>query len=213
VQNLSTGSCTPLADAYVDIWHCDAKGIYSDEATYNPGGGTGNVTTTGQKFLRRYQITDDSGQGQFTTIYPGWYSGRTVHIHVRVRTYSGNTVLSNFVTQLLFEDSISNTVLAQSAYTRTSSRDTTNSTDMVYNVSNNTRMLLTVTGTVASAYNATITIGAAFQTAAAVAPAVNSGGIANAASGAVGVAPGSWISVYGSNLAAATRTMTSSDLA
>src|SRR5262249_25213905 len=60
VQNLSSSGCAPLAGAYVDIWHCDAKGIYSDEATYNPGGGTGNVTTSGQKFLRGYQITDSN---------------------------------------------------------------------------------------------------------------------------------------------------------
>ena len=51
VQNLTSGGCSALAGAYVDVWHCDAKGIYSDEASYNPGGGTGVVTTTGQKFL------------------------------------------------------------------------------------------------------------------------------------------------------------------
>jgi protocatechuate 3,4-dioxygenase beta subunit len=89
VQNLSnSSSCSPLAGAYVDIWHCDAKGVYSDESTYNPGGGTGNVNKSGQKFLRGYQITDGNGQVTFTTIYPGWYSGRTIHIHFRVRTYS-----------------------------------------------------------------------------------------------------------------------------
>src|SRR3954447_211313 len=93
VQNLSSSGCAPLSGAYVDIWHCDAKGIYSDESSYNPGGGTGTVVTTGQKFLRGYQITDDNGRVQFTTIYPGWYSGRTIHIHIRVRTYSGTTVL------------------------------------------------------------------------------------------------------------------------
>src|ERR1700755_1295187 len=62
VQNDSSTSCAPLTGAYVDIWHCDAKGIYSDESTYNPGGGTGTVNTTGQKFLRGYQITDTNGQ-------------------------------------------------------------------------------------------------------------------------------------------------------
>jgi hypothetical protein len=53
------------------VWHCGATGIYSDEPTYNPGGGTGNVTTTGEKFLRGCQITDSNGQVNFTTIYPG----------------------------------------------------------------------------------------------------------------------------------------------
>ena len=116
VQNLSGGSCTALAGAYVDIWHCDAKGIYSDESTYNPGGGTGSVNTKGQKFLRGYQVTDDNGQVRFATIYPGWYAGRTIHIHMRVRTYSGNTVLSNFVSQIFFDEAINDTVMAQSAY-------------------------------------------------------------------------------------------------
>src|SRR5437899_4171142 len=51
VQNNSNGTCGPLTGALVDIWHCDAIGIYSDEPAYNPGGGTGTVTTTGQKFL------------------------------------------------------------------------------------------------------------------------------------------------------------------
>src|SRR4030081_2975205 len=109
LQNLSNNSgCSPLAGAYVDIWHCDVKGIYSDEPTYNPGGGTGNVNTSGQKFLRGYQITDSNGQVQFTTIFPGWYSGRTIHIHVRVRTYSGATILGNFVSQVFFDEATNN---------------------------------------------------------------------------------------------------------
>src|SRR5215475_9555051 len=136
VQALATGGCSPVSGAYVDIWHCDAKGIYSDESTYNPGGGTGNVNTTGQRFLRGYQITDANGQVTFTTIYPGWYTGRTIHIHVRVRTYSGTTVLSNFVSQIFFDETINDAVLASSAYSRTTGRDTTNARDMVYNVAN-----------------------------------------------------------------------------
>ena len=211
VQNLGS-SCTPLQGAYVDIWHCDAKGIYSDEATYNPGGGTGNVTTTGQKFLRGYQITDSNGQVTFTTIYPGWYSGRTIHIHMRVRTYSGSTVLSNFVTQIFFDDSITNTVLTLSDYSRTTARDTTNATDNIYNIANKTRMLATTTGDTASGCTATITVGAAFNAPAAATPAITSGGIANALSGAAGVAPGAWISLYGSNLSSATRALAGSDL-
>src|SRR5579872_2214600 len=159
IQNLSGSSCTPLAGAYIDIWHCDAKGIYSDESTYNPGGGTGNVNTTGQKFLRGYQITDNNGSVSFTTIYPGWYSGRTIHIHFRVRTYSGAAVLGNFVSQIFFDDAVNNVVLAQSTYSRTTSRDTTNSNDMVYNVANKERMLATLSGDISSGYTASITAG------------------------------------------------------
>src|SRR3954451_1416182 len=147
VQSLqSSGVCTPLVGAYVDIWHCDAKGIYSDEGTYNPGGGTGTVNTSGQKFLRGYQISDSNGQVKFTTVYPGWYSGRTIHIHFRVRTYSGTTVRSNFVSQIFFDEATNNAVMATSAYSRTTARDTTNARDMGYNVANQERMLATLTG-------------------------------------------------------------------
>ena len=81
----------PLTGAWVDIWHCNAVGIYSDESSYNPGGGTGVVTTTGQRFLRGYQITDANGEVKFTTICPGLYMGRTIHIHVRIRTWSNSS--------------------------------------------------------------------------------------------------------------------------
>jgi uncharacterized protein (TIGR03437 family) len=212
VQNLGSGSCTPLVGAYVDIWHCDAKGIYSDEPTYNPGGGTGNVNTSGQKFLRGYQITNENGSVTFTTIYPGWYTGRTVHIHIRVRTYSGATVLSNFVSQIFFDEAINNAVLATPAYSRTGSRGTTNANDNIYRVTNQTRMLATTTGDISSGYAANITMGAGFQVAATAAPAVASGGVANAVSGVAGVTPGSWISIYGTNFASATRTLATSDL-
>jgi uncharacterized protein (TIGR03437 family) len=210
VQNLTTGSCTPLAGAYVDVWHCDAKGIYSDEPTYNPGGGTGTVNTSGQKFLRGYQITDESGQVIFATIYPGWYSGRTIHIHFRIRTYSGNTVLGNFVSQIFFDETINNTVMAQPAYSRSTARDTTNARDMVYRVANPERLLATTTGDPGSGYTANITIGVTLATAAAAAPVI--AGVANAMSGASGVAPGTWISIYGSNFTTATRAVATSDL-
>ncbi|HJZ98160.1 MAG TPA: hypothetical protein VKE70_16735 [Candidatus Solibacter sp.] len=211
VQNF-TGGCSVLAGAYVDIWHCDARGIYSDESSYNPGGGTGVVTTTGQKFLRGYQITDANGQVKFTTIYPGWYMGRTIHIHVRVRTYSGSTILSNFVTQIFFDDTVSNTVLATSAYSRSTGRDTTNSNDMVYQTANKERMLATVTGDNNNGYAATITIGAGFEAAALSTPAISAGGLTNALSGAAGLSPGSWASIYGNNFAVAERVLASSDI-
>ena len=213
VQNSSTSGCAPLVGALVDVWHCDAVGIYSDGPSYNPGGGTGAVVTSGQKFLRGYQVTDDNGQVAFTTIYPGWYMGRTIHIHVRVRTYSGTTLLDNFVTQIFFDDSINSVVLANSAYKRTSSRDTFNTNDMVYTgAANPSRMLMPLTAG-GSGYSGSITLGVTMKTAVASAPAVASGGVANAASGVAGVTPGSWISIFGTNLASATRTLQNSDIA
>jgi uncharacterized protein (TIGR03437 family) len=209
----SNTSCAPLVGAYIDIWHCDAAGIYSDESTYNPGGGTGNVNTSGQKFLRGYQITDSNGQVRFTTIYPGWYSGRTIHIHVRIRTYNGSTTLTNYTTQIFFDEAVNNTVLAQSPYNkRTTARDTTNASDMVYSAApNNTLMLATATQS-GSGYAATITIDLSATTPASSAPVIGPNAIVNAASGAPGMAPGSWASIFGTNLSPSTYSLAGSDV-
>jgi hypothetical protein len=83
--------------------------------------------SVGKKFLRGYQITDSSGAVQFTTIYPGWYSGRTIHIHFRIRTASGST---NFTSQLFFDDTISDQVLAAAPYNTRGTRNTTNRSDI-----------------------------------------------------------------------------------
>ncbi len=211
VMNSASG-CTALAGAYVDIWHCDAKGIYSDEPTYNPGGGTGNVNTSGQKFLRGYQVTDSNGQVNFLTVYPGWYAGRTIHIHVRVRTYNGSTELTNYTTQIFFDDSLNNTVLATSAYTRTTARDTTNANDSVYNgAQNKTTMLAAVTSS-ASGYAAAITIDLSATASTSSTPAIASGAVLNSAGASPGMAPGTWISIFGANLATSTYAVTSADL-
>jgi protocatechuate 3,4-dioxygenase beta subunit len=104
--------CKPLADASVDIWHCDAQGIYSDvtDSSFN---------TVGKKFLRGYQVTDTSGSVRFLTIYPGWYPGRTVHIHFKIRTDPKYAWAREFTSQLYFNDSITDLVYArQQAYAR-----------------------------------------------------------------------------------------------
>jgi protocatechuate 3,4-dioxygenase beta subunit len=127
--------CSPVAGVQVDIWHCDAGGLYSDEAANN---------TVGRKFLRGYQLTDSNGGVQFTTIYPGWYSGRTVHIHFRIRTFDGTTTTYNFASQLFFDDAISDQVLAQSPYDTRGARDTTNTNDGIFNAA--TLLALTADG-------------------------------------------------------------------
>jgi protocatechuate 3,4-dioxygenase beta subunit len=108
VQNVDgSGACTPLAGAHIDIWHCDAGGSYSDEQANN---------TVGQKFLRGYQLTDANGNVQFATIYPGWYMGRAVHIHMKVRTDPTSQQGYEFTSQLFFDDSLSDQVFAQAPY-------------------------------------------------------------------------------------------------
>jgi protocatechuate 3,4-dioxygenase beta subunit len=102
-------SCTPLERATVDIWHCDALGVYSDVS--DPG-----FNTQGQKFLRGYQVTDGDGVAQFTTIYPGWYQGRTVHIHFKVRVDAPTGGTYDFTSQLFFDDSLSDRVFTQEPY-------------------------------------------------------------------------------------------------
>ena len=77
-------------------------------------------------------MTDQNGAVKFTTVYPGWYSGRTIHVHFKVRTLSGSTATLTFTSQLFFADSITNQVLAQVPYSTRGLPDTTNSTDSVY---------------------------------------------------------------------------------
>lgn len=132
VSQSVNGIVMPMKNAYVDLWHCNAYGAYSDEAAYNPGGGSGTIVTTGKKFLRGYQVTDAHGSVRFTSIYPGWYSGRTPHIHARVRLFSGSTATLNFTTQFFFDESITEVVYQMAPYSSRPGRDTLNTTDNIF---------------------------------------------------------------------------------
>jgi protocatechuate 3,4-dioxygenase beta subunit len=105
--------CKPIKDAVLDVWHCDAGGSYSER---------------GETYLRGLQITDAHGVGEFTTIYPGWYPGRTVHVHVKVHL-DKRTVLT---TQMYFDDTTSARVYLEDPYPGESNRDGFNSTDGLY---------------------------------------------------------------------------------
>ena len=154
VYQSSAAGCSPLPNAMVDIWHCDAAGLYSDEAANG---------TVGQKFLRGFQMTDSNGSVTFSTIYPGWYSGRAVHIHVRVRTFSGNTVNGNFVSQFFFNDTVTDSVFTAAPYSTRRARDTRNANDMVYTgAAHPDRSLLTLAASgsgYAASINSVVTIG------------------------------------------------------
>ena len=150
---------------------------------------------------------------QFTTIYPGWYSGRTVHIHVRVRTYSGSTQLDQFTAQLFFDDTITDQVFTQTPYNTRRTRDTRNSNDMVLTgTSGGTLLYLELTPT-SLGYAAAASLGVNLKAAATPKPVIAAGGVVNAASYQAGVAPGALIAIFGQNLAATARGLTSSDLA
>jgi protocatechuate 3,4-dioxygenase beta subunit len=111
VFRVANGTCEPMAGAMVDFWQCDALGIYSDVRDTN-----GFFNTAGQKFLRGYQMTDSAGVVKFTTVYPGWYQGRTVHIHFKVRTKAGGRDLE-FTSQLYFDDAFTDKVMSLPPYT------------------------------------------------------------------------------------------------
>ncbi|MGH9936851.1 MAG: hypothetical protein ACREAM_11435 [Blastocatellia bacterium] len=128
VSRVSGGACSPLAGALVDIWHCDALGAYSDIAN-----GAGQPNTSGQKFLRGYQVTDSDGTVEFTTIYPGYYTGRTVHIHFKIRLFDGATRTFEFTSQLFFDDALTDQVFTQAPYNTRNARGARNGNDGIYN--------------------------------------------------------------------------------
>ena len=122
VYRVANGSCEPMAGALVDIWQCDAMGIYSDVRDMN-----GFFNTAGQKFLRGYQVTDASGFAKFTTVYPGWYQGRCVHIHFKVRANN-----REFTSQLYFDDAFTDRVFTKVPYTKKTGTRTSNDRDGIY---------------------------------------------------------------------------------
>lgn len=121
VSQISGSACTPLQGAEVEVWHCDAAGLYSDVTDRG-------FSTTGQEFLRGSQITDADGTATFTTIYPGWYAGRAVHIHFKVRPDASAV----FTSQLFFDDALSDRIFAQAPYAAKGRRNTVNRTDGIY---------------------------------------------------------------------------------
>jgi protocatechuate 3,4-dioxygenase beta subunit len=140
-------SCSPVSNASVEIWQCDASGNYSE---YSQPGYDG----TGKTFLRGLQTTDANGQVTFTTIYPGWYAGRATHIHVDV--FRGSSIAKT--TQIAFPEDITRAVYATGVYASKGQSSTTNSGDMVFSDGTQYEMA-TLVGNTTSGYTATLTIG------------------------------------------------------
>ncbi|WP_329498754.1 protocatechuate dioxygenase [Kitasatospora herbaricolor] len=174
-------SCAAIPNAVVEIWHCDAAGLYSGAESLSSGGGGGapgggpggaggtppagapsgapaggpggappsggpgtggaggaaDLTPTDDKrYLRGAQVTDADGIVQFTTIWPGWYAGRTVHVHAMVHVGDERTL----TTQLMMDEKLNSAVFAKEPYSRHTGRDTFNEGDSIYRPG----MLLTV---------------------------------------------------------------------
>lgn len=117
-------ACAPLPGARVDIWHCDATGVYSG---YAGQGDDGSVDTTGQTFMRGTQFANDNGIAEFETVYPSWYRGRTTHIHFKVFLDETNILTG----QIFFPDALSEYIYLKVApyNDRASERDTLNAND------------------------------------------------------------------------------------
>lgn len=144
-------SCTAMEGVQVDIWHCNASGIYSAESS---------ESTVGQSWLRGYQLSDSTGKVQFTTILPGWYSGRTTHIHLRLRsTYDSTDDSGSNTMQLFFDQTLIDTLATSvSPYSSEGTNPTTNANDRVYSQQEDGTTLLTLTGSTADGYTASFSI-------------------------------------------------------
>jgi len=151
VASVGENSCTSIEGAQVDIWHCDAKGQYS-------GVSDQGFDTTGQKYLRGYQLTDASGAVKFQTIYPGWYSGRAVHIHITIRTKGANSEDYQFTSQFFFDDTLTDQVHSLEPYVTKGQRDTRNSNDNIYNGGGD-QLLLNLDGDPTNGFTTSFNVG------------------------------------------------------
>jgi protocatechuate 3,4-dioxygenase beta subunit len=150
VQRSTADSCVPLENALVDLWHCDAAGVYSDvdDPSFN---------TVGQMFLRGYQLTNEEGVASFVTIFPGWYEGRTVHVHFKVRTDPAAASGFEFTSQLYFDDALIDVVHAQQPYAAKGQRTLRNAGDGIYQDGGD-ELLLTANDDGAGGYTAIFSI-------------------------------------------------------
>ncbi len=148
-QVTPAGQCVVLPNAQFDIWHCDAAGEYS-------GVEEGRGSAAEQMFLRGYQRSGESGVVRFTTIYPGWYPGRAVHIHFKIRVPATNGRIDEFTSQLYFSDELTDRVHAQQPYALHRGQRLLNSRDMIFREGGSQLLLPVVDGE--DAYQATFRI-------------------------------------------------------
>jgi protocatechuate 3,4-dioxygenase beta subunit len=141
---VDASTCKAIKNAAVDIWHADAEGIYS-------GFGEGSASRT---FMRGIQRSNAKGLALFRTVYPGWYQGRTVHIHVKVHL-GGNVVHTG---QLYFPDAVTDAVYRKAPYNSRPNRSTRNAADAIYR-NGGKKSQVSVRKNSAGVYVATIVMG------------------------------------------------------
>ena len=125
VSHMNDKSCLPLRGARVDVWHCDAGGRYSDTKDWQD-------STLGQRFLRGFQLTDRRGLASFTTIFPGWYPNRAVHVHFKIRTGPADERGKEFTSQIYFDDALTDAIHAQPPYAQRGARKVRNDRDLLF---------------------------------------------------------------------------------
>lgn len=140
--------CSPVEGAVVDIWHANALGEYSDINSNMQ-----SDVTTGQTWLRGYQVSDSDGKVVFETIFPGWYQGRAIHIHARVRFFDGTSTTYDFTSQVFFDPTIEQQVKQTSPYTSNTQSFTANSSDSIY--ANDSTLIVPLTGNTSDGYAGT----------------------------------------------------------
>jgi protocatechuate 3,4-dioxygenase beta subunit len=136
-------ACAAVANANVEVWHCDSAGNYSEYGTQ-----------TAQTYLRGIQTTNSNGEVTFTTIYPGWYQGRATHIHLEV-TING---VSRKITQIAFPESVNNIVYRSGVYASRGTNPTSNLSDGIF-ADSLASELVTPAGDATSGYTASCQIG------------------------------------------------------
>ncbi len=143
VSVVDATTCKAIKDAAVDIWHCDAGGVYS-----------GFDQSSGTEFLRGTQLTAADGGATFETIYPGWYQGRAVHIHMKVHN-GGNVVHTG---QLFFDHAQTAAVYTRRPYSVKGAPDTPNANDSIYRDAGAAQAIVDLKPK-GDGYTATITVG------------------------------------------------------
>jgi protocatechuate 3,4-dioxygenase beta subunit len=124
VSRVGASACAPLAGAQVHVWHCDADGHYSSLRERR-------LPNAGEAFLRGFQRTDATGAARFMTIYPGWYPGRAVHLHFKIRTADAARG-AEFTSQLYFDDALSERVYAAPPYAARGRPELANADDFLF---------------------------------------------------------------------------------
>ena len=150
ISQIGGGACTPMSGAVVDIWHCDALGIYSDVRD-------AGFDTRGKKYLRGFQETDARGVAQFLTIYPGWYEGRAVHIHFKIRSAGAGARRQEFTSQLYFDETVTDQIFKQAPYSGKAGCRTMNDGDFIFR--QNGKELLLAPAKTAQGYSVIFDIG------------------------------------------------------